>query len=123
LVVGGSHQARDTDRWCLSTHLLPRGISTKGPVTLKELNEKMDLRHLRREARTAVELALVALAPSALVDRLAMAAGLLEALTELPANDPPIVGTVPRALEISRRALDEWAAWQVEQGGKRIPRS
>jgi hypothetical protein len=44
----------------------------------------MDFSHLRREARTALELAIVALAPSALVDRLATAAGLLEALVELP---------------------------------------
>ena len=38
--------------------------------------------HLCREAKTALELAIAALAPSDLVDRLAMAAGLLDAIAE-----------------------------------------
>lgn len=50
---------------------------------------RMDLSHLRRESRTALELAIVELAPSDLIDRLAVVAGLLEALVELPADSAP----------------------------------
>ena len=39
----------------------------------------LSLSHLRRETRTALELAVVALAPSELLERLAASAGLLEA--------------------------------------------
>jgi beta-lactamase class A len=83
----------------------------------------MDLNHLWREARTALELALVALAPSQLVDRLASTAGRLEALTELPADSAPVVATLPRALARAKSTLDEWRAWQEQHREKRIPRS
>jgi hypothetical protein len=83
----------------------------------------MDLRHLRRQARTALELAVVALAPSQIVDRLATAAGLLEALAELPQDSPPVVATVPRAITRAKSGLDEWGAWHEQHLGKRIPRS
>ena len=83
----------------------------------------MDLRHLRREARTALELAVVALAPSQLVDRLAMTAGLLEALTELPPDSAPVLATIPRAMSLAKSSLDEWNAWHEQHRGKRIPRS
>jgi hypothetical protein len=83
---------------------------------------RMDLSHLRREARTALELAIVALAPSQLVDRLAAAAGLLEALTDLPAGSPPVAATLPRALSRTKSTLEEWRRWQEQHRGKRIPR-
>lgn len=74
----------------------------------------MDLSHLRRETRTALELAVAALAPEALIDRLAACAGLFEALGELPAGTPPVVALGPRLAARSRAALDEWARWQKE---------
>ncbi|SRR5579883_1830743 len=76
---------------------------------------KMDLSHLRREARTALELAVIALAPSDLIDRLASCAGLLEALGELPAQSPPVVALVPDLVERSRAALAKWDEWQKER--------
>ena len=76
--------------------------------------EALDLSHLRREARTALELAVVALAPSAVVDELATAAGLLEALVELPSNSAPVVALVPKVLKRSREALDAWQEWQAK---------
>jgi hypothetical protein len=82
----------------------------------------LDLRHLRREARTALELAIVAQAPSEVVDRLAAAAGLLEALVELPADSPPVLGAIPRVTTRARDALDDWRQWQREYLEKRIPR-
>jgi hypothetical protein len=82
----------------------------------------LGLSHLRREARTALELAVIALAPSELVDRLAAAAGLLEALIELPANSPPALALVPGLVERTRRALGDWQIWQRENLEKKMPR-
>jgi hypothetical protein len=72
----------------------------------------LDLSHLRREARTALELAVAAMASSEMIDRLAAAAGLLEAIGELPPNSPPVLALVPQLVKRSRAALDEWQRWQ-----------
>jgi hypothetical protein len=72
----------------------------------------MDLVHLRREARTALELALVSFVPMELIDRLASAAGLLEALAELPADSPPARALVPSVTDRARSAIGAWRAWQ-----------
>lgn len=82
-----------------------------------------NLSHLRREARTALELALVALAPSDLVDRLATCAGLLEALIELPANSPPALALIPSLADRTHVALDVWRAWRRDNLEKKMPRS
>lgn len=79
---------------------------------------KMDLSHLRRETRTALELAVVALAPSKPIDRLASSTGLLEALDELPAQSAPVVALVPKLVERSRAALKEWDEWQKQHLAK-----
>ena len=82
----------------------------------------LDLSHLRRDSRTALELAVVAMAPSDLVDRLAAAAGLLEALAELPTDSAPVMAIVPRVSTRARSALDDWQKWQQEHLEKRFPR-
>lgn len=82
----------------------------------------LSLSHLRRESRTALELAVVALAPADLIDRLAAAAGLLEAIIELPANSPPALALVPPLVERTRATLDEWQTWHRENLQKRMPR-
>jgi hypothetical protein len=74
----------------------------------------LDLVHLRRETRTALELAVVALAPSELIDQLAGVAGLLEAIVELPPDSPPVLALVPRLSERARAALTAWNGWQAE---------
>jgi hypothetical protein len=89
-------------------------LTTSGPG--------LSLSHLRREARTALELAVVALAPSGLIDRLAAAAGLLEALIELPANSPPALALVPGLVERARQALDDWQTWRRENLERKMPR-
>ena len=75
---------------------------------------ELDLSHLRRETRTALELAVVTLAPQALTDRLAAAAGLLEALVELPPDSPPVIALVPRVVKRSRAALEKWQKWRAK---------
>ena len=82
----------------------------------------MDLSHLRRDARTALELAVVALAPSELIDRLAAAAGLLEALAELPRDSAPVVALVPKLGSRTRAALEDWQEWCHEHLERKIPR-
>jgi hypothetical protein len=71
----------------------------------------LDLAHLRRETRTALELAVAALAPERLIDQLAATAGLFEALVELPRGSPPVLALTPRLIERSRAALKEWGRW------------
>jgi hypothetical protein len=83
---------------------------------------QMDLSHLRRESRTALELAVVAMAPSDLVDRLATAAGLLEALVELPTDSAPVIALVPKVVTRTRRALEDWQQWHRDHLEKKIPR-
>jgi len=82
----------------------------------------LDLSHLRRESRTALELAVVALAPAEIVDRLATAAGLLEALVELPTDSAPVIALVPRVQAQAKSALDAWQKWQQEHLEKKMPR-
>lgn len=79
----------------------------------------MDLRHLRREVRTALELAVVALAPTPLIERLAVVAGLLEALTELPVDSAPVMALAPDIRQRGTRALEDWQRWQ---GERQVPR-
>jgi len=92
-----------------------RTADPKGPET------SLDLSHLRRDVRTAVELALVAMAPGELVDRLAASAGLLEALAELPTESAPVIAVVPQLVIRTRTVLEDWQRWQHEHLA-RIPR-
>jgi hypothetical protein len=76
--------------------------------------DQMQLVHLRRDVRSALELAILALAPAALVDRLGIAAGLLEALAELPADAPPVAALTQKAMERASSAIEEWSKWHRE---------
>src|SRR5687768_4338652 len=89
----------------------------------EQAESRMDLSHLRRESRTALELAVVAMAPSELVDRLATAAGLLEALEELPTDSSPVIAIVPGVATRARSALEDWQKWQHDHLEAKIPRS
>jgi hypothetical protein len=80
-----------------------------------------ELARLRQEARAALDLAVVALAPSQLIERLALAVGLLESLGELPADRPPVVALVPKTISCSRSSLDDWRSWHKQHLEKRIP--
>jgi hypothetical protein len=91
-------------------------------MAMKGQDTSLDLSHLRREVRTALELAVVALAPGKLIDRLATSAGLLEALVELPADSAPVLTLVPKLVPRTRSALDEWNQWHHEHLEERIPR-
>lgn len=68
--------------------------------------------HLRRELKTALELAMVALAPTELMERLATLAGLLDALSQLPTDSAPALALLPGTVERARAALADWTTWQ-----------
>ena len=69
--------------------------------------------HLSRDVKTALELAIALLAPTELVDELAIAAGLLEALSQFPADSAPVIANTPRAIELSHTALADWQKWEA----------
>lgn len=83
---------------------------------------QLDLSHLRRETRTALELGVVALAPSELIDALARVAGLLEAITELPTDSAPVIALVPGLVRRAKSALQDWNTWHRAYLDKKIPR-
>jgi hypothetical protein len=74
---------------------------------------RLDFSHLRRDARTALELAIVQLAPTELIEALALVTGLLEALAELPTDSPPTIALGPPTVERARAALDRWRNWST----------
>jgi hypothetical protein len=78
----------------------------------ERMNSQMELRHLGREVKSAVELAIVGLCPSELLERLATICGLLDAAAELPADSPPVAVLVPKLVARANAALREWAAWK-----------
>ena len=82
-------------------------MTTKPESTTRRL----DVSHLRREARTALELAIVELAPNDLIDGLALATGLLEALEELPLDSAPAIALGPPTVDRARVALKMWRGW------------
>lgn len=76
-----------------------------------EPTTRLDLSHLRREARTALELAIVELAPNDLIDQLALVTGLLEALAELPSDSAPARALGPPTADRARVGLARWHEW------------
>ena len=81
----------------------------------KPRSTTLDLSHVRREVRTALELAIGGLASDDLVDRVAVVAGLLEAIDELPPDCAPVRVLLPKVLERARSAIDAWKMWQSQQ--------
>ena len=75
----------------------------------------MDLSHLRRDSRTALELAIIELAPTDLIDRLAVVSGLLEALSELPPDSAQTIALGPGSAERARVALTMWREWSAQR--------
>ncbi len=69
--------------------------------------------HLRRDVKTALELAMALLAPTDIVDELATAAGLLEAINQFPDDAAPVIATTPRAIELAHTALAAWQKWEA----------
>ena len=72
----------------------------------------MEVTHLAREIKTALELAIASHAPSWLIDQLAVVAGLLDAFTSLALDEsatPLFLATCERG----KTALGEWRDWRA----------
>jgi hypothetical protein len=82
------------------------------------MSKQMELRHLAREVKTALELALAALATSDLVDRLAIAAGLLDAITDMALDEAATIPLVTRTVERANEALAAWQRWRADHPPK-----
>jgi hypothetical protein len=82
--------------------------------------ELPELALVQHQARTALDLAIVALAPSRLIYQLATAVGLLESLGDLPAESAPVVALIPTAVARAKSSLDDWQVWHKEHRGTRI---
>jgi hypothetical protein len=93
--------------------------SRRRPREKNPTAEALRVSHLRRDVKTALELAVAALARTDLIDALATAAGLLEALAEFPKSSAPVVAMLPRATELADEALMSWRAWQAHPARKR----
>ena len=106
--------ARD---WNGREHRSRLDVSKRKPAP-ESADASLDLSHLRREARTALELAVVGMAPSDLIDRLAAVAGLLEALVALPLNITPVIALMPKVSKRAHAALADWNVWQAKHLAK-----
>lgn len=86
------------------------------PMTSHQNKSPLELSHLTREVKTALELAIIALCPAELVERLAVSAGLLDAVGELPIDSPAVAAMVPGLDARARTALRDWDAWRQKHG-------
>ena len=75
------------------------------------LDKQTQIRHLLRTVKTSLELAIVALAPSDLLNRLGRVAGLLEAVSQLPTDEGPARALIPGLLADGLAAADAWDEW------------
>ena len=82
------------------------------------MGKQMELRHLAREVKTCLELAIAAFAPGDLVDRLAVAAGLLDAITDMALDETATVPLVTRTVERAGHALAAWHQWRDDHPPK-----
>ncbi len=82
------------------------------------MSTQMELRHLAREVKTGLELAIAAFAPSELVDRLAVAVGLLEAIADMALDEAATVPLVTRTVERADQALAAWLRWRDDHPPK-----
>ena len=82
------------------------------------MSTQMELRHLAREVKTDLELAIAAFAPDDLVDRLAVAVGLLEAITDMALDDAATIPLVARTVERANQAVAAWNRWRDDHPPK-----
>jgi hypothetical protein len=78
----------------------------------------LELVHLRRDARTSLELAIVGLAPQELIDELAAVTGMLEAIDGLPQEAPNVAALMPSLIKRARAVLERWNTWHVGRLGQ-----
>ena len=69
------------------------------------------MRHLLRTVKTSTELAILARAPTELVNRLARASGLLDAVSQLAVDAGPARDLSPALMADALAAVEQWRIW------------
>lgn len=75
------------------------------------LDKISEMRHLLRAVKTSTELAILARAPTELVNRLGRASGLLDALSQLATDAGPARELSGVLIADGVAALEQWRAW------------
>ena len=82
------------------------------------MRDRIQLVHLSREVKTALELALAALAPTRLIEQLAISAGMLEAFSALSVDIRAPHPLLQQTVERADAALADWQRWRTEHPPK-----
>jgi hypothetical protein len=77
----------------------------------ENVNRQTEIRHLLRTLNTALELAILARAPSDLLNRLGRVAGLLDAVSQLPGEEGPARAMTPALIADGIAAVAAWEKW------------
>ena len=75
------------------------------------IDKQTEVRHLLRNVKTSLELAIVARAPAELLNRLGRVAGLLDAVSQLPTEEGPAQALIPALIADGLAAVDAWDRW------------
>jgi hypothetical protein len=75
------------------------------------IDKQTEIRHLLRTVKTSLELAIVGLAPSDLLNRLGRVAGLLDAVSQLPTDEGPAQALTGGLIADGVAAVDAWNKW------------
>ena len=74
-------------------------------------DRQTEIRHLLRTVKTALELAIVARAPSDLLNRLGRVSGLLDAVSQLPNEEGPARTMTAGLIGDGFAAVAAWEKW------------
>ena len=76
------------------------------------LDKLSEMRHLLRAAKTSTELAILARAPTELVNRLARVSGLLDAVSQLDVDAGPARELTPSLIADALATIESWRSWE-----------
>lgn len=76
-----------------------------------QIDKQTEIRHLLRTVKTSLELAIVAHAPSDLLNRLGRVAGILDAVSQLPTDDGPAQALTAGLIADGLEAVEAWNKW------------
>jgi len=80
-----------------------------------QIDKQTELRHLLRTVKTSLELAIIARAPTDLLNRLGRVAGLLDAVSQLPTEEGPAQAMTDGLIADGLASVDAWSKWQKAQ--------
>lgn len=75
------------------------------------IDRQTEIRHLLRMVKTSLELAVVARAPSELLNRLGRVSGLLDAVSQLPNEEGPARTMTAGLIADGLAAVAAWEKW------------